>query len=109
MFVIRANAYPANKGMIIMAKYLAIHPVDPPVNADDVGPIAKKAKAAVTKDAYWVKSWLKLTDDGKVAAVYCEWDGKDAESVKSALKQSIPELPFSEVSQMGEIHGEDFR
>jgi hypothetical protein len=99
VFVINTNAYPDNKGVIIMAKYLAIHPVDPPVNADDVGPIAKKAKAAVTKDAYWVKSWLKLTDDGKVAAV----------SVKSALKQSIPELPFSEVSQMGEIHGEDFR
>lgn len=92
-----------------MSKYLAIHPVDPPLSADDVGPVAKKAKAVANKDAYWVKSWLKLNDEGKVTAVYCEWDGKDAEAVKGALRSSIPELPFSEVSQMAEIHGEDFR
>lgn len=92
-----------------MAKYLAIHPVDPPVSADDVGPAAKKAKAAVSKDAYWVKSVLKLNDEGKVTAIYCEWDGKDAESVKDALRKSIPELPFSEVAPMAEIQGEDFR
>lgn len=92
-----------------MSKYLAIHPVDPPLNADDVGPVAKKAKAAANRDAYWVKSWLKLNEEGKITAVYCEWDGKDAESVKTALMDSIPELPFSEVSQMTEIQGEDFR
>ena len=92
-----------------MSKYLAIHPVDPPVNTDDVVPIAKKAKHALTADAYWVKSWLQLNDDGKVTAVYCEWDGKDAESVKKTLSDSIPELPFSDVTKMAEIHGEDFR
>ena len=92
-----------------MPKYLAIHPVDPPVNTDDVVPIAKKAKNAVSADAYWVKSWLQLSDEGKVTAVYCEWDGKDADSVKNTLSGTIPELPFSSVTQMAEIHGEDFR
>ena len=92
-----------------MSKYLVIHPVEPAVSKDDVVPIAKKAKNALTKDAYWVKSWLKLNDKGEVSAVYCEWDGKDADSVKETLKNSIPELPFSEVTEMSEIHGEDFR
>ena len=92
-----------------MSKFIAIHPVDPPVSKEDVVPIAKKAKNALSADAYWVKSWLKLNDKGEVSAVYCEWDGKDINSVKETLNNSIPELPFSEVTQMTEIQGEDFR
>ena len=92
-----------------MAKFVAVHPVDPPVKMDSVGPIAKKAKAAVTTDAYWVKSWCELNDSGDVTAVYCEWDGKNAQTVKDALTKSIPELPFSKVSPVAEIQGEDFR
>ena len=92
-----------------MSKYLAIHPVDTPVSKEDVVPIAKKAKNALSKDAYWVKSWLQLNDEGKVTAVFCEWDGKDIDSVKECLSSSIPELPFSDITEMAEIHGEDFR
>jgi len=92
-----------------MAKYLAVHPVDPPVSMDAVGPLAKKAKAGVSPDAYWVKSWCELNDNGEVTAVYCEWDGKDAQTVRDALIRLIPELPFSKVSTMAEIQGEDFR
>jgi len=92
-----------------MPKYIAIHPVDPAASMDSVGPVAKKAKAGNSIDAYWVKSWCKLNDKGEVMAIYCEWDGKDEQSVRDALTQSIPELPFSEVSPMAEIHGEDFR
>ena len=92
-----------------MSKYLAIHPVKPAVSKDEVVPIAKKAKDAVSADAYWVKSWLQLNDEGKVTAVFCEWDGKDIVSVKNCLTSSIPELPFSEVTDMAEIQGEDFR
>ena len=92
-----------------MSKFIAIHPVDPPVSKEDVVPIAKKAKNALSADAYWVKSWLKLNDKGEVSTVYCEWDGKDIDSVKETLNNSIPELPFSEVTQMTEIQGEDFR
>lgn len=92
-----------------MPKYLVIHPVDPPANTDDVVPIAKKAKNALNTDAYWVKSWLQLNDEGKVTSVFCEWDGKDADTIKQILSSSIPELPFSSVTKMAEIHGEDFR
>lgn len=48
-----------------MPRFIAIHPVDPPVDAGAVGPIAKKCKAGLSLDAYWVKSWLQLTDEGK--------------------------------------------
>jgi hypothetical protein len=41
-----------------MGKFIAVHPVDPPVGKDAVVPIAKKAKAGVSLNAYWVKSWL---------------------------------------------------
>ena len=91
-----------------MSKFIAIHPVDPPASMDSVVPVAKKAKAGVTTDAYWVKSWCKLNNNGEVTAIYCEWDGKDAQSVRDDVAQSIPELP-GEVSPMAEIQGEDFR
>jgi len=92
-----------------MPKYIAIHNLVPAANKEDVGPVAKKAKSGLSTDAYWVKSWLKLNDKGQVDAIYCEWDAKDAQSVRDALTNTIPELPFSEVSPMAEIHSEDFR
>jgi len=63
-----------------MAKFIAIHPVDPPVPFPSEGfeAVARKCKAGVDLDAYWVRSWLQLNDKGEVIKVYCEWDGKDA-------------------------------
>ena len=93
-----------------MPKFVAIHPVNPPVMPDAVGPLAKKCKAGVSLDAYWVRSWLQLNEKGVVTKVFCEWDGKDAESVRKSLAASLPELPPSEgIFPIAEIHGEDFR
>lgn len=92
-----------------MPRFIAIHPVNPPVKPGDVAPVAKKCKAGVSLDAYWVSSWLQLNDKGKVTKVFCTWDGKDAESIRNSCAASIPELPFSEVYEMAEKQGEDFR
>ncbi len=95
-----------------MAKFIAIHPVDPPVPFPSEGfeAVARKCKAGVDLDAYWVRSWLQLNDKGEVIKVYCEWDGKDAKSVRKSLDASIPELPPSEgIFRMVEILGEDYR
>ena len=95
-----------------MAKFIAIHPVDPPVPFPSKGleAVARKCKAGVDLDAYWVRSWLQLNDKGEVIKVYCEWDGKDTESVRKSLYASIPELPPSEgIFRMVEILGEDYR
>lgn len=93
-----------------MPKFVAIHPVSPPVMPDAVGPLAKKCKAGVSLDAYWVRSWLQLNEKGEVTKVFCEWDGKDVESVRKSLAASLPELPPSEgIFPIAEIHGEHFR
>jgi len=55
------------------------------------------------------KLWLKLNDAGQDEAIYCEWDGKDSQSIRDAIMNSIPELPFSEINQMAEINSVDFR
>ncbi len=93
-----------------MPRFVAIHPVDPPASLEDVTPIAKKCKAGVNLDAYWVSSWLQLNDKHEVTKVFCGWDGKDTESVRKTLAASIPELPPSEgIFPVVEIYGEDFR
>ncbi len=92
-----------------MPKFIAVHPLDQPVSKENVVPVAKKCKSMLSTDAYWVKSWLELNDEGEVTVLYCEWDGKDVDTVKEALTNSIPELPFTKVCEMSEIHGEDFR
>lgn len=92
-----------------MPKYIAIHPVDPPAERQDVIPIAKRCKAGHNLDAYWVRSQLQM-EGGKITRVFCEWDAKDANTVRKTLENSIPELPPSEgVFEISEIHGEDFR
>ncbi len=93
-----------------MPRYIAIHPVNPPVNGEDVVPIAQKCKANLSTDAYWVRSWLQLTDDGKVSRVFCEWDSKDVNSIHATLSSSVPELPPSDgIFQIAEVYGEDYR
>ncbi|MGB7291119.1 MAG: hypothetical protein WBD99_02990 [Thermodesulfobacteriota bacterium] len=93
-----------------MPKFIAIHPIEPPAPQEAVPPLAKKCKAGVSLDAYWVGSWLQLNEKGEVTKVYCEWDAKDAESVRKSLAVSLPELPPSEgIFPMAEIHGENYR
>ncbi len=93
-----------------MAKFIAVHPVEPPVPFPSKGfeAVAKRCKAGNRPDAYWVSSWLQLNDNGEIKTVCCEWDGKDAEAVEQALK-SMPELPAKSISPMAEIHGESYR
>ncbi len=93
-----------------MPKFIAIHPVDPPVNPEAIAPIARRCKANVSLDAYWVKSWVQLNDQGLVTRVFCEWDGTDADAISENVGSSIPELPASEgIFRMVQILGEDFR
>ena len=62
--------------------------------------------ANVTVDAYWVKSRY-AREEGKL---YCEWDAKDAESVRQALAKGAPGFPLEGVYELElMIHSEDFR
>ncbi|MGD2144934.1 MAG: DUF4242 domain-containing protein [Anaerolineae bacterium] len=89
-----------------MAKFLVVHPVGTEVTLEGATPIAQAAKAHSTLDAYWVRSWY-AREEGKL---YCEWDGKDAESVSQVLTEAVPDFPVEGVYEMEMmVDSEDFR
>jgi len=90
-----------------MGKFLAIHPL-PGITVEEGTPIARAVKANSNMDAYWVVSWAQLNEQGKITKLFCEWDAKDAESVKKIVSK-IPGLPTEGVYPMGKIDGESFR
>lgn len=92
-----------------MPKFMAVHTLKAPMTRDAIVPTGKSVKAHHTPDAYWIKSWLQLNEEGKVTKIICEWDGKNAEAVAKAMKTSAPDLPVDGVYPMGEIHGESYR
>jgi len=91
-----------------MAKFLAVHPVGKELTLEAGTPIGKAVKASSTVDAYWVRSWY-AREEGKF---YCEWDAKDAESIRQALAKAAPEFPTEGIYEMDRdflVHSEDFR
>jgi len=95
-----------------MAKYLAVHPVgtqevDKFVEA--ATPFAKAVKANATTDAYWIRSWY-APEEGKL---YCEFDAKDAESIRQvidAASKASFELPTEGIYEIAlTVNSEDFR
>lgn len=91
-----------------MAKFLAIHTLPTPVTPEEATPLGKKTKANATADAYWVKSWAQLNEEGKIVRIYCEWNAKDAEAVRKVLEKT-PEFPFDGLYPMIVVDSEDFR
>ncbi|MGD2105416.1 MAG: DUF4242 domain-containing protein [Anaerolineae bacterium] len=89
-----------------MAKFLAVHPVGSDVTLESATPVAKAAKAHSTLDAYWVRSWY-AREEGKL---YCEWDAKDAESIREVLAAGAPDFPVEGVYELEMmVNSEEFR
>ncbi|MCK4795668.1 MAG: DUF4242 domain-containing protein [Desulfobacteraceae bacterium] len=89
-----------------MAKFLVIHPVGTEMTSESATPIAQAIKANLTADAYWIRS-VYAREEGKL---YCEWDAKDAESIRQVIAKATPDLPSDDVYQLDLIvHSEDFR
>lgn len=89
-----------------MAKFLLVHPVGKEVTMEAATPIAKAAKANSTVDAYWVRSWY-AREEGKL---YCEWDAKDAESVRQVVAKAVPDFPVEGIYKLEMmVNSEDFR
>ena len=91
-----------------MGKFLAVHTLPGPTTTDEVAPIAKAAKASSGADAYWVGSWLQMNEEGKITKILCEWDAKNAESIRTILAK-IPGLPVDGVYPMGKVDAEAYR
>ena len=89
-----------------MGKFVVVHPVGKEMTLEAVRPIGKAVKAGSTVDAYWVGSQY-LREEGKA---YCEWDAKDASSIRKVLAKAAPELPIEGIYAIDFIvQGEDFR
>ena len=89
-----------------MAKYIVVHPVGKEVTLEAIKPASTSLKAALTGDAYWIRTCY-LREEGKA---YCEWDAKDAESIRNVLAKAAAELPTEgiyEIDMM--VNSEDFR
>lgn len=95
-----------------MGKFLVVHPVgtqevDKFVEA--ATPFAKAVKAKATTDAYYVRTWY-VPEEGKA---YCEFDAKDAESVRQVIDAAVKasfELPTEGIYEIAlMVNSEDFR
>ena len=91
-----------------MAKFLAVHTLPSPATTEQAAPIAKAVKAGSSADGYWVGSWLQLNEQGKITKLFCEWDAKDAESIRKILAK-IPQLPTAGIYPMGKVDSEAYR
>ena len=91
-----------------MGKFLVSHTLPSPATMEEAGPIGKAAKAACTTDAYWITSWVGLNEQGKIVKLFCEWDAKDIESVRGALRK-IPLPPADGIWSMAKVDGETYR
>ncbi|MCK4585044.1 DUF4242 domain-containing protein, partial [candidate division WOR-3 bacterium] len=79
-----------------MAKFLLVHPVGKELTLEAATPVAKAVKANSTVDAYWVRSWY-AREEGKL---YCEWDAKDAESIRQVSAKAAPDMPIEGVYEL---------
>jgi hypothetical protein len=91
-----------------MAKYLVIHPFPEPAPVEAATPIGSGVKALCNSDAYWVKSWAILNENGHIKKILCQWDAKDMDSIEKIIDQ-IPNLPTEGMYPMGIFQAEDFR
>jgi len=91
-----------------MPKFLVVHTLPAPATVEQATPFGKKAKAASTLDAYWVRSWSQLDEKGRIVKLLSEWNAVDAKSVSKVLAK-VPELPVDGIYPMMIVDSEDFR
>ena len=91
-----------------MPKFLAIHPFPEPAPVEAATPIGQGVKAFCNADAYWVKSWAILNEEGHIMKILCQWDAKDIDAIK-AIVEKIPQLPTEGIYPLGIFQAEDFR
>ncbi|MGQ9552119.1 MAG: hypothetical protein ACUVUE_06805 [Candidatus Bathycorpusculaceae bacterium] len=90
-----------------MPKFLAVHTLPTPTAVADATPVGKLAKANSTVDAYWVRSWAQLDEEGKIVKILCEWNATNIEELRKVLTK-VP-APLEGAYPMMIVDSEDFR
>ncbi|NPU85898.1 MAG: DUF4242 domain-containing protein [Syntrophaceae bacterium] len=91
-----------------MAKFLVVHPVGKDLTLEAVTPVAKAIKASLSKDAYWIKTSYAR----EAGNLYCEWDAKDADSIRDLFAKVAPGFPTSDIIKLDDafhVFSEIFR
>ena len=67
----------------------------------------KWVKAHSTVDAYWVRSWAQLNEEGKIVKILCEWNAPNIGEVRKVLAKAP--MPTEGIYPMMVVDSEDFR
>ena len=95
----------------MVPKFIVIHTVPKEVleeisaTPSEEMAILIELRSLCTFDAYWVRSWI-VFEQGKV---YCEWDAKDAESIRKVFEKVPGAAPIDAIYEMRIVDAEDFR
>ena len=95
-----------------MSKQIVFHELAAPISCSQADEVAKAAKAVSYADVYWVGAWVQNDEQGNVAKIVCEWDSKDAGSLKKVLEQmgqKFPNFPVDGPYPMEKVDGESYR
>jgi len=55
-----------------------------------------------------VRSWIQLSEEGKIVKILCEWNAENAEAIHKVLAK-VPRLPVDGIYPMMMVDSEDFR
>ena len=94
-----------------MGKFLAVHSLPAPATIEELAAVGKVVKADSTLDAYWVGSWCQLDEKGKVTKIFCEWDAKDAASIRKVFDAVLKkvQVPVDGIWPMAKVETEAYR
>ena len=62
-------------------------------------------RKACNYDAYWIRTWTVLD----LEKLYCEWNAKDAESIRKIWDENVKGIGIDSISEMQVVEGEDYR
>ncbi|MBA7647651.1 hypothetical protein ES703_55428 [subsurface metagenome] len=62
-------------------------------------------RKACNYDAYWIKTWAVLDHE----KLYCQWNAKDAESIRKLWEENVKGIGIDSIAEMQVVDGEDYR
>ena len=94
-----------------MPKFIVVHsvPRDALEKMAEIPPEENKMIINLRKvcnyDAYWIRTWAVLDHE----KLYCEWNAKDAESIRKIWDENVKGIGIDSIAEMQVVDGEDFR
>ncbi|MFO7797688.1 MAG: nickel-binding protein [Promethearchaeati archaeon] len=94
-----------------MPKFIVTHPI-PRAQLEQMQQIPPEQNRMIIKmrkacdfDAYWVRTWAVLDHE----KLYCEWNAKDAESIRKVWDENVKGIGIESIAEMQVVEAEEFR